>query len=114
MAEQSPISIGDEVLIITSEGDSRTGVLSGSNEGTANEKLLYTIKFENSIWVGPTNRVFPKSTTREEAMESLREREEKQSQELVAQQTHREEEERRLAEAAAEAEEPGEQEPTEE
>ncbi len=114
MAEQSPISIGDEVLIITSEGDSRTGVLSGSNENTTNENLLYTIKVENSFWVGSANRVFPKGITTEEAMESLREREEKQSQELLAQQVQREEEERRLTEATEEAEESEEAEPAEE
>ena len=102
MAEQSPFSTGDEVFIITTEGDARTGVLSGSNADTANEKLLYTIKLENSFWVGSANRVFPKGTTVEGAVELLREREEEQSQQLIAQQAQRDEEERRLTEAAAE------------
>ncbi|MBC8235329.1 hypothetical protein H8E77_37765 [bacterium] len=102
MAEQSPFSTGDEVFIMTSEGDARTGVVNSSNADTANEKLLYTIKLENSFWVGSANRVFPKETSVEEAMELLRDREEEQSQQLIAQQAKRDEEEQRLAAAAAE------------
>ena len=105
MAEQGAFSTGDEVFIMTSEGDARAGVVSGSNADTANEKLFYTIKLENSFWVGSANRVFPKETSVEGAMELLREREEKQSQQLIAQQAQREEEERRLAEAAEAPEE---------
>jgi len=116
MAEQSPFSIGDEVLIIAGEGDAQTGVLSGSNENTANEKLLYTVKLENRVWVGPAGRVFPTNTTAEAAMELLQENEEKISQELLAQQAQREEEEERrlAAAAAAEAVEEEEAEPAEE
>jgi hypothetical protein len=105
MSEQSPLSIGDEVFVITADGDRRTGVLAGSNANTMNEKLLYTIKIENSFWVGSAIRVFPKETTVEEAMELLRKHDEKQTQELLDQQARREEEEHRLAEAE-ESEEP--------
>jgi hypothetical protein len=104
MAEQSPVSIGDEVFIVTSDGGARTGVLSGSNANTTNEKLLYTIKFENSFWVGPASRVFPKSTTVENAIELLRERETQQAQQALAQQAQHEETERHLAEAVVEEE----------
>ncbi|MFQ6043731.1 MAG: hypothetical protein ACE5PV_22995 [Candidatus Poribacteria bacterium] len=105
MAEQGTFSIGDEVFIITGADDEHTGVFIGSNENTVNEKLLYTVKIENRLWVGPANRVFSKGTTTEEAMELLREYEEKQSGELLAQQAQREEEERRLAEVEEAVEE---------
>ena len=95
MAEQSLFSAGDEVLIITSDGDENTGVLIGSNEDTVNETLLYTVKIENRLWIGPANRIFPTGTTVEDAREVLREYEEKTSRELLAQQAQREEEERR-------------------
>ena len=102
MAEQSSFSIGDEVFIITSDNSAHTGVLSGSNANTTNEKLLYTIKLENSFWVGPASRVFPKSTTVEDAIELLREREGKQAQQALAQQAQHEEEGRHLAAAEEE------------
>jgi hypothetical protein len=105
MAEQSSFAIGDEVLIVTSEAESHPGVLIGSNANTTNEKLLYTVKLENHIWVGPEGRVFPKDMAVETAMALLEEHEEKLSQGLLADQLQREEEERRLAEAEVETEE---------
>ncbi|HIE28256.1 TPA: hypothetical protein EYP66_13305 [Candidatus Poribacteria bacterium] len=110
MTEQSRLSIGDEVLIITGADDENTGVLVGSNEDTVNERMLYTVKIENRLWVGPANRVFSTGTTAEDARELLREYEAKQSDELLVQQAQREEEERRLTEA----EDVEEAEPTEE
>ncbi|MBM3234677.1 hypothetical protein FJZ31_00080 [Candidatus Poribacteria bacterium] len=106
MAEQSPVSIGDEVFIITNDGSARTGILSGSNANTTTAKLLYTIKLENSFWVGPASRVFPKGTTVEDAIELLRARETQQAQQALAQQAQREEAERHLAEAVVEEAKP--------
>ena len=65
---------GENVSVYYEDGGMREGVIVGTNAETGHDKLLYTIKVGNGIWVGEEISVFTPGVSADDAAEQLSEK----------------------------------------